>query len=85
MALIALLTAQLQEFKSTLNEVAQTADVAMELVLVAQEHSRLMQQHCEWAAECIMHLDNQLRAHNFKLRCFEERAEGEAEITGFIA
>lgn len=84
-ALIAPLKAQLQDFKSTLNEVAQTADTAMELGLAAQDHSRLMQQHCEWAAECIMHLDNQLQAHNVKLRGFEEGVEGETEMAIFIA
>lgn len=83
-ALIALLMAQIQEFKTTLNEVAQTADLAMELGLVAQDHSRLTQQHCEWAAERIMHLDNQLRAHNVKLRGFAEGAEGEADMATFV-
>lgn len=83
--LIAPLTAQLQDFKSTLNEVTQTADTAMELGLAAQDHSRLTQQHCEWVAKRIMHLNNQLRAHNVKLHGFEKGAEGEADTVTFVA
>lgn len=44
----------------------------MELGLAAQDQGRLLQQQGDWASECIMHLDNQLCAHNVKLWEFSE-------------
>lgn len=71
--------------KSAITEVAQTADTAMEMGLATQDKGRLLQQHSEWAAERIMHLDNQLRAHNVKLHGFGEGVEDSTDLPIFIA
>lgn len=85
MALLAPLTTQIQEVKSTLNEVAQTADSAMELGLAAQDSNRLTQQHSEWVTKRIKHLENQLRVCNVKLRGFREGAEGDSDLPAFVS
>lgn len=44
-------SAQFTELKSSVVEVAQTADSAMELGLATQDHGRQLQQHAEWPSE----------------------------------
>lgn len=83
-ALLAPLSAQMQELKSTVNEVTQNADLAMELGLATQDHGRLIQPYSEWAIEQVMHLENQLRAYNIKLRGFHEGAEGDTNLAVFM-
>lgn len=84
-AIVAPLSAQLKELKDSVATVAQTADEAMELGLATQEHGKMLQQHSEWAAERIMHLENQLRTHNVKLRGFKEGAEENTDLAIFVA
>lgn len=57
----------------------------MELGLELQEQGRQKQQHREWSTERIMHLDNQMRAHNLKLRSFLEGAEDGSYLNIFVA
>lgn len=44
-----------------------------------------MQQHGEWVTEMIMHLDNQMQAHNIKLHGFPEGAEEGTDLNIFVA
>lgn len=84
-AIISSLTAQLQELKSNINEVAQIADSAMELGLASQEQDRQLRLYREWVTENIIHLDNQIWAHNIKQRGFQEGAEETTDLAIFIA
>lgn len=84
-AVIVPLTTKLQEMKSTISEVAQTTESALELGFAAQDQGRLLQQQGDWATERIMHFDNQLRAHNIMLCGFQEGAEGTVDLAIFVA
>lgn len=55
-AIIAPLTAQLQEVKQSVDQIAKTVDSGMELAITNQESSQQQQNHQEWATEKIMTL-----------------------------
>lgn len=81
---IAPLTTQVQEIKQAMDQVAQTADAAMELALTNQESSQQQQTQQYWMAEKLMALENQMRLKNLKLRSFPEGSEN-TELRIFIS
>lgn len=84
-ALMAPLTAQLQELQQTVPQVAQTADSSMELGLMNQDTTQQLQKNQDWAAEKILMLENQLKMANLKLRGFPEGSEENQDLIVFIS
>lgn len=84
-ALIAPLTAQIQELKDTISQVAQTADAAMELGMTVQDSTGQLQRQATWAADKIIALENQIKINNIKLRGFPEGVEDSTELRAFIS
>lgn len=71
-ALIAPLSAQIQELKTTISQVAQTADATMELDLTIQDSAGQLQRQTDWATDKIIALENQMKMNNIKLCGFPE-------------
>lgn len=84
-ALMKPVTTQIQELKMSINQVAQSADPALELAMALQDSTQHLQKQGEWGAEKILSLENQLRARNVKFRGFQEGAEENTELRIFIA
>lgn len=84
-ALIAPLTAQVQEIKQCLEQVSQTADSAMDLAITNQDTTRQLQTQQDWATDKIIAIENQLKLKNLKLRGFPEGCEENTELRIFIS
>lgn len=83
--LIAPISAQMEELKTTVTQVAQTADTAMELGMAVQDSTGQLQQQSAWAMDKIISLENQLKINNIKLRGFPEGVEESTELRIFIS
>lgn len=84
-ALIAPLSAQIQELKTNITQVAQTADAAMELSFAVQDSTGQLQRQAEWAADKVIALENQIKINNIKLRGLPEGVEESKDLGAFIA
>lgn len=84
-ALMAPLTAQLQDMRQNVTQVAQTADAAMELGLANQDTTRQLQKSSDWAADKILMLEKQLKMDNLKLCGFPEGSKENQELKIFIS
>lgn len=84
-ALIAPLSAQIQELQSTITQAVQTADTAMELALTNQESTRALQRQADWAADKILFLENQQKMRNLKLRGCPEGVGDSTDLRDYIS
>lgn len=84
-ALLAPIIAQIQDIKHSLDQVAKTADSAMELGLKNQEAAQQQQVQQDWATEKIMFLENQMKLKNSKLRSFPEGCKENEELRIFTS
>lgn len=59
------LSVQIVFFSSSISQVSQTAEVAMELGLATQDSTGQLQKQTDWVADKIIALENQLKINNF--------------------
>ncbi|KAL8178465.1 UNVERIFIED_CONTAM: hypothetical protein K2H54_047811 [Gekko kuhli] len=76
---------ELKTITSTLSEVAQAAESALETAMIAQEEIQHLQKHEEWAKLKIMSIENKLREQHLKFRNLPEDSEGTTELKIFLA
>lgn len=76
---------RLGEIHSVLQQVADTAENALENSITNQESIRQLEQHESWAHDKLISLENSLRQNCLKLRGFPEGAEETSELTIFLA
>ncbi|KAL8206909.1 UNVERIFIED_CONTAM: hypothetical protein K2H54_034811 [Gekko kuhli] len=78
------LSDKLELLQSALQEIALTAEAAVENAIANQEGIRNLETQEKWAREKILTLENKVRERNLKFRGFEEKAEGTTELAIFM-
>lgn len=76
---------QIQDFKSNLQEVSQTAEMALEQSITSQGEIRDLQDGEQRIFDRLLDLENGYRFKNLKFRAFPESAEGTSDLSCFIA
>lgn len=76
---------QLQEFKTSLQDVSQTAEMALEQSITSQGEIRDLQAGEQRIFDRLLDLENGHRFKNLKFRAIPELAEGTMELSCFIA
>lgn len=79
------LHSQLQELKSSLQAVSQTAESALEQAITTQEEIRSLQSGEKRTHERLLDLENSYRFKNLKFRGFGDSAEGTVDLPIFLA
>lgn len=79
------LQSQIQEFKTTLQEVSQTAEMALEQSITSQGEVRDLQAGEQRIMDRLLDLENSHRFKNLKFRAIPEKAEDNTELTCFMA
>ncbi|KAL8181265.1 UNVERIFIED_CONTAM: hypothetical protein K2H54_051018 [Gekko kuhli] len=79
------LSEELKAITTTLSEVAQAAESALETAIMAQDKIQHLQKAEDWAKLKIMSLENKLRENNLKFRNIPEDSEGTTELKVFLA
>lgn len=76
---------QISALHKDIQQIAQTADAALEASIASNEDIRQLQSHERWAKEEIVTLKTKLRDKNIKIRGLAEKAEGNMELSSFLA
>ncbi|XP_015268956.1 PREDICTED: plastin-1 [Gekko japonicus] len=75
---------ELKAITSTLSEVSQAAETALDTAIAAQEDICNLQKSEDWAANKIMAIENKLRGQNLKFRNIVENAE-DIDNSGYVS
>lgn len=76
---------QLEEIRSIINQVASTADAALETAITSQQEIRQLQEESDWARDRIIALDNIQRQTQIKLKGLPINAEGNTNLVSFLS
>lgn len=76
---------QIAALHKDIQQIAQTADAALEASIASNEDIRKLQSHERWAKEEIITLKSKLRDKNIKIRGLPEKAEGSTDLPSYLA
>lgn len=76
---------QISALHKDIQQIAQTADAALEASIASNEDIRQLQAHERWAKEQIVTLKSKLRDKNIKIRGLADKAEGNMDLPSFLA
>ncbi|KAL8182314.1 UNVERIFIED_CONTAM: hypothetical protein K2H54_052762 [Gekko kuhli] len=79
------LSDDLKSITSTLSEVAQAAEAALETATSTQEEVRQLQRTEDWTRSKILYLEDKMREKNLKFRNLPEKAEESGDLKTFLA